>query len=479
MSLTKKLFSGMIWTSIDMFLVKGIAFVATLYLARLLGPDVFGLLGMMSVFIAIGTSLVESGLSESIIRTTNPNKVDFSTVFYFNIFSSIVVYFCIYILAAPIAEFYGQEILTELIRVYCIVFLINGLSSVQLAILVKNMSFRKITRYNLPATLCGAAVGVFLAHKNCGAWSLVWMQIVNKFILSCLLWFHSEWKLTFDFSLTKLKYHYNYGYKLLLSGLLNKVFLNVYHVIIGKNYSIQTIGYYERSSSFNAFSSDALTGIIKKVTFPLISSVKDDKVRTAKIYKKLLTSTFFVSVPIMMGLAAIAKPLFLLVLGVEWLPAVIFFQILCLASAFYPTHSLNLNVLKIYGRTDVFLKLEIYKKILVTVCILFALPFGVFGLVWSSVVASLLSLLINASYSGELINYNSKSQILDMLPVVSVALITFILMCGCVSLLDEFSLLVQIAASVVVGVIAYITLSVVFKISALNHSIQTIKIIRK
>ena len=469
------MYLGVIWTSVDMFLVKGIVFVATLYLARLLGPEEFGLLGMISIFIAIGTSLVESGLSESIIRTTKTDKNDFSTIFYFNIFSSSVIYFIIYITAPLIAEFYNQEILIDIIRVFCVIFFITALSSVQLAILTKKMLFKKITHYTLPASILGVIVGIYLGLHNYGVWSLVWMQIVTKLVLSFLLWYNSSWKPTLDFSFSKLKYHYNYGYKLLLATLLNKFFLNIYNIIIGKNYSIQTIGYYERSSNLNNFASDALTGIIKKVTFPLISNIKDDKIRVKKIYIKILRTTIFISTPIMIGLAAIAKPLFLLVLGTKWLPATVFFQILCISSALYPIHSLNLNILKVYGRTDLFLKLEIYKKILMTVCIVISLPFGVLGLVWSSVICSMIALLINTKYSGQLINYETKSQLYDMLPIFLLTFFTYIIMNGTVLFLDNFSFLFQIIISLLNGIIFYLSLSFLFKIKAFIHLLEFIK----
>ena len=466
--------SGMVWTSLDMFIVSGITFISGLYLARILGPVEFGLIGMISIFIAIGTSLVESGLSSSIIRTSKVNKTDFSTTFYFNVLVSVLVYLIVYFSAPLIAEFYNQERLTDIIRVFCVVFFITALSSVQLAILNKRMLFKKITKFNLPSTVLGVTVGIYLGVNNYGVWSLVWMHIVTKTALSIFLWLNSEWKPTLDFSLPKLKYHYNYGYKLLLSGILNKIYLNIYNVIIGKNYSIQTIGFYERSSSFNNYLSDVLTGIIKKVTFPLFSEIKKDKPKVAEVYKKILALTILVSAPIMIGLAAIAKPLFLLVLGEEWLPAVIFFQILSIASVLYPIHSLNLNVLKVYGRSDLFLKLEIYKKIIITICIIVSFQFGVLGLVWSSVIASIIALLINTKYSGDIINYNTKSQLLDMFPVFFITFITFIIMNFSVNLLNEFSLYLQIILPSFLGIVFYLSLNYFLRIKGLMYVLELI-----
>ena len=479
MTLKNKLFHGMLWTFAETFLVKGITFCVGIYLARLLGPQEFGLLGMISVFVAIGTSLVESGLSSSIIRTSKPDNTDFSTVFYANIVLSMLVYFIIFISAPLISEFFEQEVLINVIRLFCICFMITAFSSVQLAILNKKMLFKKITNYNLPSTIIGSIVGLCLAFNNYGVYSLIWMHIVNKTVLSILLWLNSDWKPTLFFSIPKFKYHYSYGYKLLISGLLNKFYLNLYNVIIGKYYSVQTIGYYERSSNFSQYSSDVLTGIIKKITFPLLSEIKEDKKRVSIVYMKILRLAFFVSAPIMLGLAAISKPLFLLFLGKEWLPSVVFFQILCVSSVLYPLHSLNLNILKVYGRSDLFLKLEIYKKIITTFFIVAFFQFGILGLIWSGVASSIISLLINTKYSGEIINYNTKSQLYDMLPTFLITLITFILMSSSVFLLNEWSLISQIIIPSILGIIIYSALNLIFKVDALIYIISFFKEYKK
>ncbi|MDA8807649.1 lipopolysaccharide biosynthesis protein [Flavobacteriaceae bacterium] len=473
------MFQGMLWTFADMFIIKGIAFIAGIYLARVLGPEEFGLIGMISIFIAIGTSLVESGLSSSIIRASKVDKTDFSTVFYVNMVMSVLTYLIIYISAPLIAKFYNQEILIDVIRLFCISFLITGLSSVQLAILNKKMLFKTIAYYNVPATITGIIVGIYLGLNNYGVWSLVWMHIATKIVLSFLLWLNSDWKPGLDFSLHKLKYHYSYGYKLLLAGLLNKFYLNLYNIIIGKYFSIQTIGWYERSSSYNNYSSDVLTGIIKKVTFPLLSNIKKNKIKLSEVYKKILGLTILVSAPIMIGLAAIAEPLFLFFLGEEWLPAVVFFQILSIASVLYPIHSLNLNILKVYGRSDLFLKLEVYKKIITTACIVISFQFGIIGLVWSSVIASIISLLINTKYSGELINYNTKSQLYDMLPVCFITFVTGIIMMESVFLLNEFPHLLQITITGFIGLIFYISINYIMKVKAFMYAIELIKQYKK
>ena len=479
MTLKNKLFHGLLWTFADTFLVKGITFCVGIYLARLLGPQEFGLLGMISVFVAIGTSLVESGLSSSIIRTSKPDNTDFSTVFYANIVLSILVYFIIFISAPLISEFFEQVVLINVIRLFCVCFIITALSSVQLAILNKKMLFKKITNYNLPSTIIGSIVGLCLAFNNYGVYSLIWMHIVNKTVFSILLWLNSDWKPTLFFSIPKFKYHYYYGYKLLFAGLLNKFYLNLYNIIIGKYYSVQTIGYYERSSNFSQYSSDVLTGIIKKITFPLLSEIKEDKIRVSKVYMKILRLAFFVSAPIMLGLAAISKPLFLFFLGKEWLPSVVFFQILCVSSVLYPLHSLNLNILKVYGRSDLFLKLEIYKKIITTFFIVAFFQFGILGLIWSGVASSIISLLINTKYSGEIINYNTKSQLYDMIPTFLITLITFILMSSSVFLLNEWSLISQIIIPSILGIIFYFGINLIFKVDALLYIISFFKEYKK
>ncbi|TVZ26049.1 O-antigen/teichoic acid export membrane protein [Gillisia sp. Hel_I_86] len=475
MSLRKQTLSGLIWTFIDTFLVSGLFFVAMIYIARILGPKEFGLIGMISVFIAIGTSLVDSGLSSSIVRTKDADNRDFSTVFYLNLGMSFVVYLVLFLAAPWIADFFSQPILSGVIRLYCFSFIISAFSAVQLAQLNREMQFQKIAKYNVPGTLIGIAVGVILSLYGYGVWSIVWMYLTKQLVQSLILWIFSTWKPTLYFSKEKMKYHYGFGYKLMLSGLLNTVFDNIYNIVIGRYYTVQSVGYFERARTFNLYPVSTLTSIISRVTYPLLAKIQDEKERISKVYKQLLQFSFFITAPLMLGAAAIAAPLFELVLGEQWMPAVTFFQILCLSSIFIPIHSFNLNVLKVFGRSDLFLRLEIYKKLTVVIAIAISLPFGVIGLVWSSVATSFIALLINTYYSQDLINYKTGRQLLDMLPTFLIAGLVAVLMFVLVYKLKSYSLWLQIILPSIVGVLVYFGTSIILKRPSLQFGLELIK----
>jgi O-antigen/teichoic acid export membrane protein len=473
--LRKQTFLGLIWTFADTFLVRGISFIATIFIARLLGPSEFGLIGMISVFIAIGTSLVDSGLSSSLIRTQDADDTDFSTVFYLNLGMSFLVYIVLFLAAPYIAFFYNQPILTNVIRLYCFSFLISAFSSIQLAILDKEMQFRKMMLYNIPGVIIGVSVGISLGYLGYGVWSIIWMYLTTQIIQSLILWTCSKWKPSRTFSREKMSYHYGFGYKLMLSSLLDTVFKNIYNILIGKFFSVKSLGFYERANTFNEYPVSILTTIIARVSYPLLATMQSEKDRLASVYKQLLQFTFFITAPLMLGAAAIAKPLFLLVLGEQWLPAVPFFKIICLASMLYPIHAFNINILKVFGRTDLFLKLEIVKKIIVVVSILIAFQFGIYGLVWSSVVTSFLALVINTHYSSEMINYTTGNQLVDMLPTFFMSVAIFFVMTYLVSLLEPYSIYFQIILPMLVGFLFYVVFNYLIKSVPLMFAIKLLK----
>lgn len=475
MSLKKQTFSGLFWTFIDTFFLSGVSFVAMIYIAKLLGPAEFGLIGMITIFISIGTSLVDSGLSSSIIRTKEADERDYNTVFYLNIGASVIVYIIFYFVAPYIAQFFRQEVLIDIIRVYCISFIISALSAIQLARLNREMEFKKIMKFNIPGTLIGVVVGVVLSIKGFGVWSIVWMQIVKQLIKSIILWSNSPWKPRFYFSKEKMMYHYEFGYKLMLSGLLNTIFSNIYNVVIGRFYSVQSLGFYERSRALTNYPVSTFSGIINRVMFPIMANIKDDFIRVSSVYKNLLQLAFFVSAPMMLGAAAIASPVFDLVLGEKWMPAVPYFQILCLSSMFLPIHAFNLNILKVFGRSDLFLKLEIYKKVVIAISILVSFPFGILGLIWSTVFSSFIALLINTYYSQDLIDYKTRKQLLDMLPTFFIALFISLIMFYLVHSLSNYSKYIQIAIPSIIGILGYITLNLLFKRPSMKFAIQLIQ----
>ncbi len=475
MSLKNKTIGGVIWTVVDTFFLRGFSFLATLILARWLGPEEFGLVGMISVFIAIGTSITDSGLSTSLIRTRNANNQDFSTVFILNLILSIGVYIVFFLIAPLIADFFKQPILKNLIRVYCLSFIFSAFSAVQLARLTANMQFKKIAKLNIPGIIIGTLIGLSFGYFGLGVWSIVFMYLTTQFVQTLTLWTSSKWKPSLQFTKEKAKYHYGYGYKLMLSGILDTIFKNIYNIVIGKYYSAKELGFFERSKAFNDYPVTTITGIVSKVTFPLLSSIQDDKKRVSSLYKRLMGITFFITAPMMLGAAAIAYPLFLLVLGEEWTEAVPYFQILCLAGIFYPIHAFNLNVFKVYGRSNLFLKLEIIKKIIITIGLIIGFQFGIMGLVWSSVISNYLALFVNTYYSSNLINYSGKNQFFDMLPIF----ITSALMFGIVSFIllfvENLHLILQIIIGMTTGLVFYCLINRLIRTESLTYLLNLLK----
>jgi len=461
-SLKKQTFSALIWTFLDTVFTKGITLFASVLLARTLGPEDFGIVGMITIFIAIGTTLADSGLASSLIRSQEADEKDYATVFYTNMGISLFVYLLLFAAAPFIADFYHQAILTSVVRVYGLSFIISAFSAVQLAIHTKNMQFKKLMRYSLPANLIGVTTGVIMAHRDFGVWSIVGMYLTTQSVNSILLWMFSDWKPGLYFSTEKLKKHFDFGNKLMLSGILNAVFDNIYSVLIGKFFSVRQLGFYDRAKVFNNYPVTILTTIIAKVTYPLLSNIQEEKERISRTYKQILQFTFFVTAPLMIGLAAASEPLVELLLGKEWLVSALFFKILCFSSMLYPIHAFNINILKVYGRSDLFLKLEILKKMLILTGVLVSFSFGIYALLWASVATSFLSLLVNTYYSSNMIQYRTLQQLKDMLPTFVYAMLSGIAVAVVLHFLEDFSIILKLFLSGITGIIIYFVLNKLF-----------------
>lgn len=468
MSLRNNTLSGLAWTSLDVIMIRGLAFGTSIFLARLLQPEEFGLIGMISVFIAIGITFIDSGLSESLIRAKKVDNKDFSSVFFMNVGLSIFIYLLLFFIAPIIGDFYNQQILIKLIRVYALCFIFSAFSSIQICILVKNMQFRRLTLLNLPGAIIGSIVGVLMGYYGYGVWSIIIMYLTTQILQTIFLWGFSLWKPNFYFSFSKIKDHLNFGYKLLLAGLLNSFFNNIYNVLIGKFFPIKSLGFYERSFSFSQQPVSILSNIINKVTYPMLSKIQDDSTKMSSIYKEIFQLTYFISTPAMIGLASVSEQLFSVVLGEKWMNAVPYFQILCLASVFYPINAFNLNILKVFGRTDLFLKLEILKKIVILITVAIGFSFGIYGLLWSTVISAFGSLIINGYYSSILINYSTKQQLLDMLPVTLISFVMFIMVKIILIKIQIESNFYAIIIGLLFGWVFYIFVAYLFRLEAIK-----------
>lgn len=477
MSLREKTIKGVVWVFIETFVVKFLYFGALILLARWLGPKEFGLIGMIALFIELGKVLSDSGMTSSLIRTEELTEKDNSTVFIINLFMSFLVYVIVFFIAPLVSAFFEQPILVQLLRVYGIVFIFIGLSAVHVAVLTKEMNFSKITKVSIPGIITGVFVALYLGYNNYGVWSIVWMYLISEIIKTTLVWISSDWKPKPVFSKDRFRYHYGFGWKLMLSSSINIVFKNINNLLIGKYYSASSLGYFERSKQLSEYPSVTFTSIISRVAYPLLCNMKNDKVRLEKAYKNLIKTSYFVIAPVMLCVASLAEPLFLLFLGEKWLPAVPIFQILCLAKMLYPVHSFNLNILQVFGRSDLFLKIELIKKIIFVISIVFAFRFGIFGLVWCSVFTSFTSLIVNVKYSGKLLRYPLLAQSKDIIKIFSPALITALFMYYFINLkIFEGQLITQLILGSTAGSIFYIFISYVNKKSPLHIGISFLKV---
>lgn len=428
MSLKKQAISGVKWNFLQQFSVQIINFGVQVILARLLMPEMFGLIAMIIVFISIGQTLMDSGMTSSLIRTKNPDQIDYSTVFVTNLLMSIAIYGVTYALAPLIAEFYNQEVLTDIVRVFALTFVIRAFVAVHVAKLTKEMNFKLQMKLQIPSTIIAGIVGVTLAYQGYGVWSLVWLNLVQAIVFTIQNWLFINWRPSLIFNWERFKHHFVFGYKLTLSGLLDTIYNDAYRIVIGKFYSPASVGFFHQAETMRLFPVQQISAVMGKVTYPFFANIDGDKQLKAA-YKITMKLVLFVVIPIMLTLIVIAEEGFLFVFGEKWLPAVPYFQVLAIASILRPISSYNLNILKVKGRSDLFLKVEIIKKVIGLLAIAIGIQFNVMGLVISLTVVSFIWVFINMFYCGNLINYPVFEQLKDVSHLFIIGSIVFTLSC--------------------------------------------------
>lgn len=416
MSLTNKTSLNFFWSLLQQFSTQIIGFVVTVIMTRLLLPSEYGLMGMIYIFISIGTVLLEGGLTQSLIRTSDVDDEDFSSVFIINLLGGIIIYSLIFFLAPFIAEFYNQEVLTNIIRVYGVVVIISAFTAVQNAILIKKMLFKKQLIINLPSLILSSFLGIYLAYNGFGVWSIVWSGIAKSTFLSIQLWVFSDWKIKLIFNKAKVLNHFKFGYKIALMEILNAIFANIYQIFIGKNYTPQKVGYFTQANTLKQIPVSNIYGAINNVAFPLFSSLQNDDEKMLSSYKKTLLIMVYFITPILVFLSVITEPVLSFLFTDKWLPAAPYLKILCYAGILHPLVSFNMNIVKVKGRSDWFLMLGIVNKAFILIALLFLYK-KIETLLWGQVLAFFCSFLFNAYFLSKLITYSIKKQILDLLPV--------------------------------------------------------------
>ena len=415
-SLKNKAVHGAKWSFIDNISNSGVTFLVGLILARLLTPAEYGIMAMIAIFIAVSNSIVDSGFSNALIRKVRIEKVDYNTVFLFNLIVSIVLYILLYVAAPAISLFFKEPVLIDVLRVIGLILIVNALGIIPRTILVRGIDFKTQTKVSIISSVSSGLVGVGMAIVGFGVWSLVWQQLSRQILNSLFLWIFCKWMPQWEFSVKSFKEMFGFGYKLLLSGLLDTLYKNVYYVVIGRCYSSAQLGQYTRAEQFNMIFSSNLTSVVQRVSYPVLSSIQEEPERLREAYRKVIKITMLITFACMLGLAAVAKPLILILIGEKWLPAVYFLQIICFSGILYPLHAINLNILQVKGRSDLFLKLEIIKKIIAVGPIVVGIAYGIEYMLWGSVLTSFIAYFLNSYYSANLINYPTGEQIKDILP---------------------------------------------------------------
>ena len=429
-TLKDKTIKGVWWSFADNISGSGVSFLVGLILARILSPEEYGVMAMIAIFIAISNSIIDSGFSSALIRKIDVKDTDYNTVFYFNIVISICLYILLWICAPAISRFFSESLLIPVIRVLGLVLIINSCSIIQRTVLVRNIDFKTQTKVSLIASLVSGGVGITMALYHCGVWSLVGQQLSRQFFNSVLLWIYGKWRPLWEFSYKSFKDLFGFGSKLLLSGLIDVFYKNVYYIVIGRYYSATQLGQYTRAEQFKLIFSSNLTAVVQRVSYPVLSSIQEEPERLREAYRKVIKITMLITFACMLGLAAVAKPLIIILIGEKWLPAVYFLQIICFSGMLYPLHAINLNILQVKGRSDLFLKLEIIKKIIAVGPIVIGIFCGIEYMLWGSVITSFIAYFLNSYYSASLIDYPTGTQIKDILPTFVVSLVVAFVMWG-------------------------------------------------
>ncbi len=409
------------------FLSQLVTFVVGIILSRLLSPEMFGLVGMVMIFIAISEIFVNSGFQQSLIRKQDAGQADFSTIFYTNLAVALLFWCLLQIIGPYVASFYNQPILEEILPVFGIVVFIDSFSLIQKTDLTRRLDFKLLAKISVVSNIVGGLIGILAAFMGLGVWSLVLKSIIQKLTSTLMLWIQNSWRPILVFKLELLKEHFKFGSRLLISGIIDTFFANLYYLVIGKYFSSAEVGYYSRADQFQKLPSSNFSNIISRVSYPIMSSLSDSKDELRKVFTQILVGSVFLVVPMMLTLAAISDTLILVLIGEEWLPSVVYLQLLSVIGAFYPIHHLNLLIPQVMNRTDIFLRIEIVKKSLLVFIVLLGINWGILWMLKATIVFNIIVFFIHAWWTFKFIHFKIKDQIISLLPPFFFGLIIFVL----------------------------------------------------
>jgi len=472
-----KIISSLLWKLMERGGTQGIQFIIQIVLARILTPNDYGTIALISIFILIANVFVQSGFGTALIQKINTNEADFSSVFYVNLFVSGMLYVVLYFTAPIIADFYQIMSLKLIIRVLSITLFFGALNSIQNAVIAKKMQFKKLFFSSFGAIIVSGFVGIIFAYKGFGVWALVAQQLSNQLMITIILWFTVDWRPKLLFSYDRIKGLFSYGWKLLVSALIDTLYTNIRSLIIGKLYNPTALGYYNRGDQFPQIIVTNIDGSIQSVMLPALSMEQENRQRVKEMVRRAIVTSSFIIFPMMIGLAVIAKPLVIILLTDKWLPAVPFLQIACMSYALYPIHTANLQAINALGYSNIFLKLEIIKKIIGIVILVVSIRFGIYAIAIGMLINGIIATFINAHPNKKLLNYSYFEQCKDIMPSFVLSLVMGVFIYSIKIFVIPMSAILTF--QILGGIFIYLLLAHLLKLECYLYLIKTIKVIFK
>ncbi|MER2125798.1 lipopolysaccharide biosynthesis protein [Solibacillus sp.] len=468
-----KVLSSLFWKLLERGGMQGIQFLVMIVLARILLPEDFGLIVLITVFISIAGIITQGGFNQALIQKKKVDEVDLSSVFYLNLVITAILYVLLFFAAPYIALFFEQPQLKSILRILAITLFFYSFSAIQNTIISREFQFKKLFISTLTASIISGIVGIAMAYTNYGIWALVGFQLTNQFLVTIILWFTIKWRPKLLFSFKRIKRLFSFGWKLLVASLIDSIDANIRGLLIGKMFNPAMLGFYNRGEQFPNLLVNNINGSIQAVMFPTLSSHQDDRSRVKEMVRRSIVTSSFIIFPMMVGLAVIAEPLVLLLLTEKWLPAVPFIQIFCAGYALWPIHTANLQAINALGRSDIFLKLEIIKKLISVLVLIVSIPFGVYAVAISVVVGGILASFINAFPNLKLLNYSIREQWRDIVPSFLISIVMGAVIYTIQWL--QMPAMLTIIAQVFVGIILYIGLAALFRLECFSYLLITLK----
>jgi len=472
-SLKDKTVKGIGWSAIDNVIQYSVSFVVSIVLARLLTPDDYGLIGIIAIFTTICTSLINGGFTNALIRKKDVSDADYNTTFIVNLGMSLILYAIIFVCSPLIASFFGRDELVLLTRISSIGIVVGALAIVQHTRLTKRIDFKTQAKITVIASVISGVVGIVMAVLGFGVWSLVAQSLTSQLLKTVLLWFFNRWVPVFRFSTNSFKDLFGFGWKMMVSSLIDNIWKELYQVVVGKFYSPATLGQYTRAKQFSQLFSNNLTTVIQRVTFPVLSDIQDDSNRMLIAYRRIIRITMFVTANCMLFLGAISEPLLYCLIGPKWHEAATYLPLICLAGSLYPLHAVNLNMLQVQGRSDLFLGLEIIKKTIAIGPLTVGAFVGIMPMLYTNLIVCIIAFFLNSYYSGKLLGYTSWMQLKDIAPSYGIAAIVSVSV-WCLNLIPVTNWLI-LPIQIVIGFSLFVLLCKATKIKEFEEILVLIR----